>query len=243
MRSSDPFRRVRGCVHTSIEVRLPRPPVLGSDGTLVSPPSTPPPLGLSEAEVAAWHRKRQHEEMQGLQLELWKRGLERFGRLDDAHVFVRALPLAGARSPTSSTSEESDVPFSSLSSPTSTVPKRLSLRAIVHSRSNPPFGLKREFDLDALRETIPEPLPKSLPRLFDREKWLSKVQLASGFRRASWPAATPPPLVKTSVADERKTAESVEPNPSVSAQGIQLMVGVPISEYILLPRSDTASCQ
>ncbi|KAL7817407.1 hypothetical protein V8C26DRAFT_399044 [Trichoderma gracile] len=226
-------RRSTKCIQytkTPIAVRAPRPRVRMSDGTLVSPPSTPPPPGLSEPEVAVWLRKRQLEEMQGSQLLLWEEGYERLGRLDDAHVFVRALPLTGARSPTSSTSEEPDVPTSSLSSPKSTVPKRLSLRAIIHSRSNPPFGLKREFDLDALRETIPEPLVgRDMSHHFDREKWLSKLQLSGDTRRASWPGAASSCNSKDPEADEGKAARMMdERSRPIKARGLQSM-GVPMN--------------
>ncbi|KAL6889413.1 hypothetical protein HDV57DRAFT_486838 [Trichoderma longibrachiatum] len=231
-------RRRGNCVQYQTRPWFLPPGARRSDGTLVSPPPTPPLPGLSEAELAAWRRKRQLEEMRDWQVFLWGRGWERLGRIDDAHVFVRALPLTGTRNPTASTTSEGpDVPTSSLSSPTSTVPRRLSLRAIVHSGTNPPFGLRREFDLDALRKTIPEPhhlenWSVGARRKFHREEWMSKVQLSSDTRRASWPGAASAPISKDPEAAERKAermaARMDEPETPVRPRGLQSM-GVPMN--------------
>jgi hypothetical protein len=167
---------------------------------------------------------------------LWTDGRHRLGRLADAHVLVRALPLAGASSPTASPSEAPDVPASSLSSPTSMTPKSLSLRAIVRPQSGQPFGLKREFDLDALRETISEPPHDISPAKFDLRECLSWVRPLNGSRRASWPAAaaaSASSIEEDDVAGERRAAKIVKPSAPVQAHGLSSMsVGVPIREYI-----------
>ncbi|KAL6876751.1 hypothetical protein J3F83DRAFT_726967 [Trichoderma novae-zelandiae] len=125
------------------------------------------------------------------------------------------MPLVGARGAVGLASEEPDVPTSSLSSPTSMVPKRLSLRAIIHSKSHPPIGLKREFDLKALRDTIPTPKLCSAAPNFDREEHLSKLQSPGSQRRASCPAGSTP-INEGSVGDEAKAAEIMEPISPIS---------------------------
>ncbi|KAK1247658.1 hypothetical protein MKX07_000546 [Trichoderma sp. CBMAI-0711] len=218
-------------IYTIYPNRPPRPLTRLSDGTFVPRPPTPPSRGLSEAELARWYRFRQVEDMQDYLWTLWTDGRHRLGRLADAHVLVRALPLTGARSPTASPSEAPDVPASSLSSPTSMTPKRLSLRAIVRPQSGQPFGLKREFDLDALRETVSEPPHSISPARFDLRECLSWVRPPNGSRRASWPAAaaSASSIEEDDVADERRAVKIVKPSAPVQAHGLLPMsVGVPI---------------
>ncbi|KAL7943085.1 hypothetical protein V8C42DRAFT_329613 [Trichoderma barbatum] len=148
-------------------------------------------------------RRKQLADIQRSRLGLWEQGSKRFGRLEDADVFVRPLPLRRCLNGNRSPSEDPYTPSpastpSSLSSPTLIPPtptsptsassRRLSVRAIIHSKSNTPVGLKREFDLDALRATIPDPLPSPRSPNFDREALLSNLRPLNRKRRASSPA-------------------------------------------------------
>ncbi|KAL6701726.1 hypothetical protein J3F84DRAFT_15012 [Trichoderma pleuroticola] len=148
-------------------------------------------------------RRRQLAGIQRSRLELWQQGTRRFGRLEDADVFVRPLPLGKCHENIRSPSRDPDSPFTVssssplpspalpspvLPSPTSTTSRRLSVRAIIHSKSHSPIGLKREFDLDALRATIPDPLPSPRSPNFNPEALLSILEPLNRKRRASYPS-------------------------------------------------------
>ncbi|UKZ75557.1 hypothetical protein TrVFT333_003244 [Trichoderma virens FT-333] len=147
----------------------------------------------SESDI----RRMQLADIQRSRLELWEQGPKRFGRLEDADVFVRPLPLKTSHEDVrslsedpgtpSTTSSSSPLPSPALLSPTSTSSRRLSVRAIIHSKSHSPIGLKREFDLDALRATIPDPLPSPRSPNFNAEALLSNLEPLNRKRRASYP--------------------------------------------------------
>ncbi|KAL7956740.1 hypothetical protein V8C34DRAFT_200208 [Trichoderma compactum] len=140
-------------------------------------------------------RRRQLADIQRSRLQLWQQGTQRFGRLEDADVFVRPLPLGkcheNIRSPSRdavspcTVSPCSPLPSPALPSPTSTLSRRLSVRAIIHSKSHSPIGLKRDFDLDALRATIPDPLPSPRSPNFNPEALLSILEPLNRRRSAS----------------------------------------------------------
>ncbi|KAL7908606.1 hypothetical protein GGI35DRAFT_493674 [Trichoderma velutinum] len=143
-------------------------------------------------------RRMQLADIQRSRLELWQQGARRFGCLEDADVLVRPLPLEKFHDNSESLSKDpgtpsiasrSSSPFPSpaLSSPTLTSSRRLSVRAIIHSKSHSPIGLKREFDLDALRATIPDPLPSPRSPNFNPEALLSILEPLNRKRRASYP--------------------------------------------------------
>lgn len=145
-------------------------------------------------------RRRHLADLQRARLKLWQQGTRRFGRLEDADVFVRPLPLAKSHENIGSPSRDpetpstvspsspfpsSPLPSPALPSPASTLSRRLSVRAIIHSKSHSPIGLKRDFDLDALRATIPDPLPSPRSPNFNPEALLSVLEPLNRKRRAS----------------------------------------------------------
>lgn len=91
---------------------------------------------------------------------LWHRGSHYLSNHDDADIFVHAVSI---RSP-SAVDEES--PTSARSQP---------IRVVVHSKGRRPFGLTRQFDMDHLRETVPDASPSPRSAGFDREALLSAV--------------------------------------------------------------------
>ncbi|KAJ6442877.1 Chromatin structure-remodeling complex subunit rsc1 [Purpureocillium lavendulum] len=93
---------------------------------------------------------------------LWRRGSKDFGNSDHADVFVSAVELRGP----SVADDGDEVADKSL----------LSVRVIIHSKNRSPRGLRREFDLTALRATIPEPLPSPRSPNFDRVSLLSVLE-------------------------------------------------------------------
>ncbi|KAK0762075.1 hypothetical protein N5P37_004876 [Trichoderma harzianum] len=145
-------------------------------------------------------RRRHLADFQRARLELWQQGAQRFGRLEDADVFVRPLPLGKSHENIGSPSRDPDSPFTvslssllpspalpspALPSPTSTLSRQLSVRAIIHSKSHSPIVLKREFGLDDLRKTIPDPLPSPRSPNFNPEALLSVLEPLNRKRRAS----------------------------------------------------------
>ncbi|KAL6829595.1 hypothetical protein J3E69DRAFT_380004 [Trichoderma sp. SZMC 28015] len=142
-------------------------------------------------------RRRHLADFQRARLELWRQGAQRFGRLEDADVFVRPLPLEQSNG---SPSRDPDSPFTvspssplpspalpspALPSPTSTLSGRLSVQAKIHSKSHSPIVLKREFGLDDLRKTLPDPLPSPRSPNFNPEALLSVLEPLNRKRRAS----------------------------------------------------------
>ncbi|KAF3063367.1 hypothetical protein CFAM422_010029 [Trichoderma lentiforme] len=145
-------------------------------------------------------RRRHLADLQRARLKLWQQGTRRFGRLEDADVFVRPLPLTKSHENIGSPSRDPDTPstvspfppFPSsplpspvLPSPASTLSRRLSVRAIIHSKSHSPIGLKRDFDLDTLRATIPDPLPSPRSPNFNPKALLSVLEPLNRKRKAS----------------------------------------------------------
>ncbi|QYS97008.1 hypothetical protein H0G86_004243 [Trichoderma simmonsii] len=144
--------------------------------------------------------RRHLADFQRARIELWRQGAQRFGRLEDADVFVRPLPLGKSHENIGSPSRDPDSPFTvspssplpspalpspASPSPTSTLSRRLSVQAKIHSNSHSPIVLKREFDLDALRDTIPDPLPSPRSPNFNPEALLSVLEPLNRKRRAS----------------------------------------------------------
>ncbi|KAJ4862739.1 hypothetical protein T069G_03693 [Trichoderma breve] len=145
-------------------------------------------------------RRRHLADLQRARLKLWQQGTRRFGRLEDADVFVRPLSLAKSHENIGSPSRDPDTPSNvsppspfpssplpspALPSPASTLSRRLSVRAIIHSKSHSPIGLKRDFDLDALKATIPDPLPSPRSPNFNPEALLSVLEPLNRKRRPS----------------------------------------------------------
>ncbi|KAL6837454.1 hypothetical protein V8C40DRAFT_279324 [Trichoderma camerunense] len=145
-------------------------------------------------------RRRHLADFQRARLELWQQGAQRFGSLEDADVFVRPLPFEKSHENIGSPSRDPDslftvspssplpspaLPSPTLPSPVSTLPRRLSVRATIHSKPHSPILLKREFDLDALRRTIPDPLPSPRSPNFNPEALLSVLEPLNRKRRAS----------------------------------------------------------
>lgn len=200
-------------------------------------------------------RRRQLADIQRSRLELWKQGAQRFGRLEYADVFVRPLPLGkcheNIRSPSTdpvspcTVSPSSPLPSPALPSPASTLSRRLSVRAIIHSKSHSPIGLKRDFDLDALRATIPDPLPSPRSPNFNPEALLSILEPLNRERRAS----RSPDSASTNASnnqdrvedgeegsdgDSRMSVETMDsPQPCKSPRFPTQYTAVPISEFPL----------
>ncbi|KAH8121815.1 hypothetical protein FP744_10007065 [Trichoderma asperellum] len=101
---------------------------------------------------------------------LWEQGHRIFGRSEEADFLVKPLQLRRPRREIRSWSEGP-----SSASPLS---KRVWVRAIIRSKSHVPIGLKREFDLDDLRATIPDPIPSPQSSNFNREVLLSRLELS-----------------------------------------------------------------
>lgn len=99
---------------------------------------------------------------------LWEQGHRIFGRQEEADFLVRPLQVGRPRREIRSWSEEP--------SSASSLSKRVMVRAIIRSKSHVPIGLKREFDLDDLRATIPDPIPPPRSSNFNREVLLSKLK-------------------------------------------------------------------
>ncbi|KAH6609197.1 hypothetical protein Trco_002543 [Trichoderma cornu-damae] len=136
-------------------------------------------------------RRKRLEQIQRLRLELWEQGAGKFGRFEEADVFVKPLPLRRARREIRSWSEDPGTSSSSPASPApSAAPRRLFVRAIIRSKTHTPIGLKREFDLDALRATIPDPLPSPRSPNFSREALLSNLEQSGGEQSAPSSAAS-----------------------------------------------------
>ncbi|KAL6904550.1 hypothetical protein GGI43DRAFT_397494 [Trichoderma evansii] len=101
---------------------------------------------------------------------LWEQGHKVFGRQEEADFLVKPLQLRRPRREIRSWSEEP--------SSASSLSKRVMVRAIIRSKSHVPIGLKREFDLDDLRATIPDPIPSPQSSNFDHEVLLSRLELS-----------------------------------------------------------------
>lgn len=207
-------------------------------------------------------RRRHFADFQRARLELWRQGAQRFGRLEDADVFVRPLPIEKSHENIGSPSRDPDSPFTvspssplpspalsspALPSPTSTLSGRLSVQAKIHSQSHSPIVLKREFGLDDLRKTLPDPLPSPRSPNFNPEALLSVLEPLNRKRRASCSPDSDSTNAsndendnedgdKGSDGDAEMTAETVaSPEPfqraRVSAQPTGTVV--PISEFPL----------
>ncbi|KAM0259962.1 hypothetical protein ACHAQJ_003055 [Trichoderma viride] len=120
----------------------------------------------------AAHRYLQLQQIQRHRHALWEQGPWKFGRPEEADIFVKPLQLRRPHRDVRSLSEEPETVF-----PAS---KRFFVRAVIHSKTHVPIGLKREFDLDALRATIPDPLPSPRSSNFNREALLSKLEQSDG---------------------------------------------------------------
>lgn len=188
-------------------------------------------------------RYMQLAEIQQSRLGLWEQGPRRFGRLEDADVFVRPLPLGRCRREIRSWSEDLVTPSSA--SPSSALPssRRLSVRAIIHSKAHVPIGLKREFDLDALRATIPDPLPSPQSPSVNREALLSSLWPSNGEQPAPCPAESSDNEEDNedgeyngSDGHAKKAAEAITSLPPVKRQRLSTQsIAVPISEHPLFP--------
>ena len=109
---------------------------------------------------------------------LWKRGLQAMGNAPRPDVLVLPVPL----------SQPSRAAAAAGSLSPSSVGKSLPVRVVVRSRGRPPFGLKRTFDVDALRATVPEPLPSPKTPVFLRMRSMAPVT-ANPARDASSPSS------------------------------------------------------
>ena len=127
------------------------PPIRPLSATAERRPSLPPSL--------ASPRRNSLQTREGLQA--W--GHVFFGNPTDASCFVTAMALRRS-SESSSTDETMDDLTSPAKSPVGH--NRVIIRARVRPRelTRKPFLLKREFDMDGLRATVPEPLPNSAAR-------------------------------------------------------------------------------
>lgn len=105
---------------------------------------------------------------------LWHRGSHWLSNHDDADIFVHAVPIRG----TSTVDEESPIS-----------PRSHLIRVVVHSKGRRPFGLTRQFDMDHLRETVPDATPSPRSAGFDKEALLSAVLQQA----AKSPGAIPQP--------------------------------------------------
>jgi hypothetical protein len=101
---------------------------------------------------------------------LWEQGHRLFGLPEEADVFVKPLHLNRPLREIRSWSEE---PSSASSSS-----QRVFVRAIIRSKSRGLIAVKREFDLDRLRETVLDPLPSSQSSNFNCEVLLSRLELS-----------------------------------------------------------------
>ncbi|RFU72654.1 hypothetical protein TARUN_9598 [Trichoderma arundinaceum] len=180
-------------------------------------------------------------------LDLWEQGPRKFGRLEDADVFVKPLQLRRSRREIRSWSDGPETPSSA--SPSS---RRLCVRAVIRSKTHLPIGLKREFDLDALRATIPDPLPSPRSPNFNQEALLSKLEQSGGEQSTDPPAE--PALADVSHDEDgdndgsddgnseghdgsEERAEEMITSPSVKWQRFSSKaIAVPIRERPLPPR-------
>ncbi|KAK5992692.1 hypothetical protein PT974_06107 [Cladobotryum mycophilum] len=115
--------------------------------------------------------------------DLWKRGAQSFGNAEDADVFVKPLQLPRP------SEEPTDNGVSPLSSPES---GHLTVRAVVRSKERAAVGLKRHFELEKLRATLPEPLPSPNSPNFDREALLSALRTPSSNNYSPRVTLSPP---------------------------------------------------
>ncbi|OAQ79324.1 hypothetical protein VFPFJ_09810 [Purpureocillium lilacinum] len=129
---------------------------------------------------------------------LWRRGSRDFGNYEHADVFVSAAEL---RRLSCATDGDGVVDSS-----------QLSVRVVIHSKDRSPRGLKRDFDLVALRATIPEPLPSPRSPNFDRASLLSVLE---GEAAPSSPCESPVmPTAPRPVSDGSKDSPRNAPGPA-----------------------------
>lgn len=167
----------------------PRPQTLAAEtrSVLLSglPPIRPPSAFMERRQslLPSLPSPRQNSLQTREGLQAW--GHVFFGNPADASCFVTAMALRRS-SESSSTDETMDDPASPAKSPLGR--SRVTIRARVRPRelTRKPFLLKREFDMDGLRATVPEPLPNSAvpaPRRLSAD--LSKLNGLSKSRRRS----------------------------------------------------------
>lgn len=123
-----------------------------------------------------------HLRFQRFREDLWRQGRRTFGNASRADVFVIPMDLRRPfMTPTSATGAtilaNSD---------------RLTVRAVIYSKSHSPIALTRNFDLGVLRATIPEPLPSPCTPHFDHG-----VSPTVHAARSGIPSTSPPALVDT----------------------------------------------
>lgn len=84
---------------------------------------------------------------------LWRRGAFALENITRADVFI--VPVELTRSLRSAAGLNNS---HGLASP-APLGQKLTVRVIIRSKGRPPIGLKRSFDVEALRATVPEPMP------------------------------------------------------------------------------------
>jgi hypothetical protein len=186
----------------------------------------------SVPSYGAAHRYMQLQQIQRQRLALWEQGSGKFGCSEEADVFVKPLQLRRPRRDIRSSSEGPDS-----ASPTSPLHRRLFVRAVIHSKTHVPVGLKREFDLDALRATIPDPLLSPRSRNFNREALLSKLGQSDGELSSHSPVDSSMANAcdnEDGVHDVNIKVEETNTSPSLKCRRYSSKVtAVPISEYPL----------
>lgn len=135
-----------------------------------------------------------HLRFQRFREDLWRQGPLTFGNPGRADNFVTPTEL---RRPFLATSTPGILSQSN----------KLTIRAVVLSKDRPPVSLTRNFDLDVLRATIPEPMPSPTVSHFDRGKSPIVMAARSGLLSPSTPAADHP---RWTPSTTRQGSESVQ---------------------------------
>ncbi|PHH63309.1 hypothetical protein CDD81_6083 [Ophiocordyceps australis] len=130
----------------------------------VSAPVSPPasPQDGRRRRVSAAQRKVRFEQMRE---HLWRQGAKELGNLDhqDMVAFVVARKLQ--RPPCA--------PSSPGGANRAADKSRRPVRVVIHPQNGAPISLSRDFDLDKLRATIPDPQPCPRPPHYDRASLLA----------------------------------------------------------------------
>lgn len=184
---------------------------------------------LSSPRSVAAFREMQFQQFRE---DLWRRGLRQLSHLENADIFVVPLKLPRAALDERTTKAGDGV----ASSPVPRTPRHghFTVRAVVHSKRRAAIGLMRRFDLDALRATLPDPLPSPRSPNFDREALLSALEM----RRRDTPSVSPLPLSLPQLPDAGSPSGEAEvspmsegSSPSENKRPLDDIVVVPMRKY------------
>ena len=132
------------------------------------------PLSARRRSMPSGPAAFRHLNFQRFRENLWQRGHQLFGNTTRADAFVMPMKLRlpfSTKSTGGGADDDRDIPYVLRSG------GRVRVRAVVRSKGHTPIGLTREFDLDTLHSTIPEPSPS--PRTPNFERGASLVALAA----------------------------------------------------------------